>query len=115
MVQPVRHSLRYLRHLLELEVPPAVTKSLAAVSVTVVDRLEYRHRVRYARYFTHLPVNWLRFYRLLRSKGHSHRWACLELLERIRMDWDLDARWQVPFRVLFKGIVRLNQVLRRIT
>jgi hypothetical protein len=114
MVLPVRRSLRYLLDLLELEVPPAVIVSLSTAAVPVVDRLEYRHRERYARYFTHVPVNWLRFYRLLRSIGHSRRHTGLELLERIRLEWDLAARWQVPFRALIKGIERVIQVLRRI-
>ncbi|MBN2432194.1 MAG: hypothetical protein JXQ27_12005, partial [Acidobacteria bacterium] len=112
MTLPVRHALQFLQDLLQPDLPSSVMGALAVAPVSAREKLEYRHRVRYARMFTHIPVNWRRFYRLLRSRGHSRRAALLELIELIRMEWDLPARWQVPCRLVFKGVERLIHLVR---
>jgi hypothetical protein len=108
IVLPLRESLQYLRNLLNAPLPAGAMEQLASLPVRLVERMEYRARIRPPGKLGFLPEACLRHMAYGRSLGRGNVAANLLTLPRaLQHFWQADHLWQVPRCAIAKSLKRV--------
>jgi hypothetical protein len=109
IVLPLRETLQYLRDLLNAPLPAGALEELASLPVRLVERMEYRARIRRPGRLGFLSEACLRHLAYGRSFGRGSVAANLLTLPRaLQHFWQADHLWQVPYCAIAKSWKRMT-------
>jgi hypothetical protein len=109
IVLPLRETLQYLRDLLHVPLPAGAMEELASLPVRLVERVEYRARLRRPGRLGFLSEACLRHLAYGRSFGRGSVAANLLTLPRaLQHFWQADHLWQVPYCAVAKSWKRMT-------
>jgi hypothetical protein len=112
LVLPLRDALAYLRCTLDAPVPSQVLQDLQQMTVSKIERLEYRVKGRPPGLTGGLPLNWFLFLRSSQLEGCAVlRANFIGFPEFLKHVWGLDSLWQLPLHTVSKGMKRIGEVL----
>lgn len=105
LILPLRDTLGYLREALGAPVPATILKNIRNAPTSIMERVEYRARVRHSKGLPGLLVQWLTYSRMSCDDGLPGR--IVGFAKYLQYAWGVDRLWKVPLHLLLRALRRL--------
>lgn len=107
----MRHTLAYVRDLLNAPVPPGVVRSLQETPVSRIERREYRNRIRPSK-LGRLPSLWIHHQLLSKRRRKSGlQKKSMGFVRYLQQVWNIHHSWHVPFIIVTRGVRRFTKMV----